>query len=202
MIGSLRGIVLQKSPGLLLLEVAGVGYEVHVTLSSFDVLSEVGAEAQVYVSESMAMYGGSLTLYGFLSLEEKDIFLLLREIPGTGAKKAMDYLDKISKSAPDFRRAILEGDTRALVSLFGFTKKTADKMIAALKDRMAGLRVSGREKWNTSVQPAGFSEALAALINLGYREPQARAALDQLPADIRTQAAAADLIRQALKQLA
>ena len=50
------------------------------------------------------MYGGGVTLYGFLTLEDKEIFLLLREIPGTGAKKAMDYLDKILKSAPDFRR--------------------------------------------------------------------------------------------------
>ena len=63
----------------------------------------------------MGMYGGGITLYGFLSLEEKEIYLLLREIPGTGAKKALDYLDKISKSAPDFRRAILEGDARALI---------------------------------------------------------------------------------------
>ena len=88
----------------------------------------------------------------FSSLEEKEIYLLLREIPGTGSKKALEYLDKISKSAPDFRRAILEGDSRALVSLFGFTKKTAEKMIVALKDRWPGLRLAGREKWSGAVK--------------------------------------------------
>ena len=86
----------------------GIGYDVSVTLAAFDRLPEAGQEVQLYVTESMAMYGGGVTLYGFQTLEEKEIFLLLREIPGTGAKKALDYLDKISKSAPDFRRAILD----------------------------------------------------------------------------------------------
>src|SRR5579864_4719783 len=167
MIGSLRGTLLHKSPGQVLLEVQGVGYEIAVTLSAFDRLPQTNQEAQVYIVESMAMYGGGITLYGFLSLEEKEIYLLLREIPGTGSKKALDYLDKISKSAPDFRRAVIESDTRALVSLFGFTKKTADKMIVALKDRMAGLRMAGREKWSPALQSVGISEAIAALVHLG-----------------------------------
>src|ERR1017187_6868782 len=149
----------------------------------------------------MAMYGGGITLYGFLSLEEKEIYLLLREIPGTGSKKALDYLDKISKSAPDFRRAVLESDARSLISLFGFTKKTADKMIASLKDRMAGLRLAGREKWSSAIVSTGVSEAIAALVSLGYREPQARAALDSLSSQAKADAKTADLIKEALKQL-
>ncbi len=172
MIGSLRGTMLNKMPGQVLVDVQGIGYEVSVTLSAYDRLPQVGQESQLFVVESMAMYGGGITLYGFLSLEEKEIYLLLREIPGTGSKKALDYLDKISKSAPDFRRAILEGDSRALISLFGFTKKTADKMIVALKDRMAGLRLAGREKWSGVVQSTGVSEAIAALVSLGYRESE------------------------------
>jgi Holliday junction DNA helicase RuvA len=201
MIGSLRGTLLNKAPGQVLMDVQGIGYEVSVTLSAYDRLPQAGQEAQLFVVESMAMYGGGITLYGFLSLEEKEIYLLLREIPGTGSKKALDYLDKISKSAPDFRRAVLEGDARALVSLFGFTKKTADKMIAALKDRMAGLRLAGREKWTGVVQPAGVSEAIAALVSLGYREAEARAAVDRLSAESRSDGKTADLIKEALKQL-
>lgn len=201
MIGSLRGTLLGKTPGQVLVDVQGIGYEVSVTLAAYDRLPEAGQEIQLYVNESMGMYGGGITLYGFLSQEEKEIYLLLREIPGTGAKKSLDYLDKISKSAPDFRRAILEADPRALVSLFGFTKKTADKMIAALKDKMAGLRVAGREKWTPSLQSTGVSEAIAALIHLGYRESEARTVLDRLPAQIRTDASTTDLVREALKQL-
>jgi len=201
MIGSLRGTVLSKMPGQVLIDVQGIGYEVSVTLSAYDRLPQSGQEAQLYVVESMAMYGGGITLYGFLSLEEKEIYLLLREIPGTGSKKALEYLDKISKSAPDFRRAILEADPRLLVGLFGFTKKTADKMIVALKDRMAGLRLAGREKWSGVVQSTGVSEAIAALVSLGYREAEARAALDRLSGPSKAEAATADLIKEALKQL-
>jgi holliday junction DNA helicase RuvA len=201
MIGSLRGIMMQKAPGQVLIDVMGVGYEVMTSLSAFDRLPGVGEETQLYIVESMAMYGGGITLYGFRSLEEKEIYLLLREIPGTGSKKAMDYLDKISKSAPDFRRAILEGDARPLVSLFGFTRKTADKMVAALKDRIAGLRISGREKWPEAVQSTGTGEAIAALVSLGYRESQARAALERLPDQSRKESSTPDLIKEALKQL-
>jgi len=201
MIGSLRGTLLHKTPGQALLDVGGVGYEISVPLSAYDRLPGSGEDTQFYVVESMAMYGGGITLYGFLSLEEKEIYLLLREIPGTGSKKALDYLDKISKSAPDFRRAVLESDARSLTSLFGFTKKTADKMIASLKDRMAGLRLAGREKWSGAIQPTGVSEAIAALVSLGYRESEARSALDQLSSQTRVEAKTADLIKEALKQL-
>ena len=202
MIGSLRGTLLQKQPGQVLLEVQGVGYEVSVPVAAFERLPDAGQEAQVFIIESMAMYGGGITLYGFLSLEEKQIFLLLREIPGTGAKKALEYLDKISKSAPDFRRAILEADTRPLVSLFGFTTKTADKMVAALKDRMAGLRLEGREKWSQSLGAPGASEAIAALVSLGYRDAEARGAIERLPVQARASGSTADLVKEALKQLA
>lgn len=200
MIGSLRGSLLHKEPGSVLLEVSGIGYEVHVTVAVFDRLPDAGAELQLYVTESMAMYGGGVTLYGFQTLEEKEIFLLLREIPGTGAKKALDYLDKISKSAPDFRRAILDSDSRILISLFGFTKKTAEKMIAALKDRIAALRVTGAEKWNQAPL-VGAPEALAALLSLGYRELEARAALDHVPVPIRSSASTTDLVKLALQHL-
>lgn len=201
MIGSLRGTLLHKTPGQVLLDVQGVGYEVLTTLTLFDRLPAIGQELQLYIAESMAMYGGGLTLYGFLSIEDKEIYTLLKEVPGTGSKKALDYLDKISKSSPDFRRAILDADARALTSLFGFTKKTADKMIVALKDRLAGLRLSGKEKWSPSLQPSGFSEAVAALVQLGYRESEARAALERLPAERRSDTDPTELVKEALKQL-
>ncbi len=201
MIGSLRGTIVAKTPGQVLLEVQGVGYEISVTVAAYDQLPEAGGEARFFINESTAMYGGGVTLYGFLSLEEKEVYSLLREIPGTGAKKALEYLDKISKSAPDFRRAVLEGDARSLTSLFGFTKKTADKIIVALKDRIAGLRVAGREKFASSALSEGLGEALAALVSLGYRESEARSALDRLPATARNQSTSL-VVKEALRQLA
>src|SRR5882762_7199155 len=201
MIGSLRGNLLHKSPGQVLVDVQGIGYDVMTTVSVFDRLPAVGQEVQLFIAESMGMYGGGITLYGFLSLEEKDIYTLLKEVPGTGSKKALDYLDKISKSSPDFRRAVLESDVRALVSLFGFTKKTADKMIVALKDRLAGLRLSGKEKWSPVMEPTVLGEAIAALTQLGYRETEARAALDRLAPQTRVEGSTPDLVKEALRQL-
>ncbi len=201
MIGSLRGTLLHKTPGHALIDVQGVGYEVAVTLSAFDHLPQTGQEAQLFVVESMAMYGGGITLYGFLSLEEKEIYLLLREIPGTGSKKALDYLDKIAKSAPDFRRAILDSDARTLTSLFGFTKKTAEKMIVALKDRISGLRLTGQEKWSDVKESSETHEAIAALVSLGYREHAARLVIESMPAQTKTDLKTADLIKEALKHL-
>jgi len=201
MIGSLRGTLLQKSPGAVLVDVQGVGYDVLTAVSSFERMPATGQEVHLYISESMAMYGGGLTLYGFLTFEDKEIYTLLKEVPGTGSKKALDYLDKISKSSPDFRRAILDSDARALVGLFGFTKKTADKMIVALKDRLAGMRVSGKEKWTAALPASGFGEAISALVQLGYRESEARAALDRLSADLRADHSTPTLVREALKQL-
>ena len=202
MIGSLRGTLLRKSPGQALVEVQGIGYEVMTTVSLYDRLPGLSQEIRLYIEESMPMYGGGVTLYGFLSLEEKEIYRLLKEVPGTGSKKALDYLDKISKSSPDFRRAILEGDVRVLMNLFGFTRKTADKMIVSLKERLAGMRLSGREKWTSSLQSAGLSEAIAALVHLGYREAEARSALDRLPSQARAEGSTTELVREALKQLA
>jgi holliday junction DNA helicase RuvA len=202
MIGSLRGTLLNKTPGKALVDVQGIGYEVSTALSVYDHMPSVEHEVQLYVVESVAMYGGGITLYGFLTLEEKEIYLLLKEVPGTGAKKALDYLDKISKSSPDFRRAILNEDVRTLVSLFGFSKKTAEKMVVALKERLASLRLAGREKWSPSLQPTGASEALAALVQLGYRETEARLVLERLPAQTRTEGSTTELVKEALKQLA
>lgn len=201
MIASLRGVVLSKTPGRMLLEVQGVGYDISVPVGAFDRIPGPGGEAMIYISESMAMYGGGVSLYGFLSLEEKELYELLREIPGTGAKKAIEYLDKVLRSAPDFRRAVLESDSRSLVSLFGFTRKTADKIIAALKDRLADLRLAGREKWAPSTATAGLTEALAALVSLGYRDTEARAALERVPAPIRQGARTGELVKEALRQL-
>jgi Holliday junction DNA helicase RuvA len=201
MIGSLRGILLHKAPGQILVDVQGIGYDVLTTVSVFDRLPAIGQEIQLYIAESMGMYGGGTTLYGFLSVEDKEIYTHLKEVPGTGSKKALDYLDKISKSAPDFRRAIVDADARALVGLFGFTRKTAEKMIVALKDRLAGLRIAGKEKWSPAVPTTGLGEAIAALVQLGYRETEARAALDRLPASERSENSTPDLIKEALKQL-
>ncbi|MBI3291861.1 MAG: Holliday junction branch migration protein RuvA [Elusimicrobia bacterium] len=193
--------MLSKTTNQLLLEVQGVGYEVMIPLSTYERLPALEQEIWLGIVESVGMYGGGTALYGFATPEEKEIFLQLREVPGTGAKKALEYLDKIAKSFPDFRRAILERDVRFLTSVFGFSKRTAEKLILALKDRLADLRLEGTEKWAAHIERQAIAEALAGLVGLGYRESAARAVLERLSQDVQNESSAPDLIRHALKSL-
>lgn len=207
MIASLRGVILTKDLESVVLEVGGVGHEIHVTSATASRLPAPGAEALLHVIPSYAMYGGGETLYGFLSPSEKAMFCAFRdEIPGTGAKKALEYLDKASKSLPDFRRAVLDRDEKLLCGVFGFTKKTATKIVDALKGKLEGVSVPGAPH----LQPAGaampstgsWGQALNALEALGYKFNDARAALQALAEehggkDVPTE----QLVREALKRI-
>lgn len=207
MIASLRGAVVSKDLESVVIETGGVGREVHVTASTASRLPGPGGEAFLLVLPSYAMYGGGETLYGFLDASEKAVFAAFRdEIPGTGAKKALEYLDKASKSLPDFRRAVLERDEKLLCGVFGFTKKTAAKIIEALKDKLGDVRVAGvphLRRADEKPLPAGsWAQALSALEALGYKQGEVRAALQSLAEEH----AGGDvppelLVRQALKRL-
>lgn len=207
MIASLRGVVLSKDLESVILEAAGVGREVHVTATTASALPAPGAEAFLLVIPSYAMYGGGETLYGFLTPAEKAMFCAFRdEIPGTGAKKALEYLDKASKSLPDFRRAVLDRDEKLLCGVFGFTKKTAAKIVEALKGKLEDVRVPGApriEKAPEGVPPTGsWAQALSALAALGYKPLEVRAALQGLAEEHGGKDLPAEqLVRQALKRL-
>ena len=206
MIASLRGLVLSKDLETVVLESAGVGREVHVTAATASRL-EIGAEAFLFVIPSYAMYGGGESLYGFLDASEKAMFAAFRdEIPGTGAKKALEYLDKASKSLPDFRRAVIDRDEKLLCGVFGFTKKTAAKMLDALKGKLDDVRVPGAPrilKAAETLPPSGpWAQALNALSSLGYKPAEVRQALQSLAAEHGGKDLPAEqLVRQALKRL-
>jgi Holliday junction DNA helicase RuvA len=208
MIASLRGVILEKDLDRLVLECGGVGYEVHVTASTAAALPPVGAEAYLAVVPSFGMYGGGETLYGFSTASEKQMFLALRDnVPGTGAKKALEYLDKANKSLPDFRRAILDKDEKLLTGVFGFTKKTAEKLVDSLKDKLEAVHVSGAERIARADQPdlastSVLGQALSALSALGYKPAEARAALQSLADETaRKDVTVEQVIRLALKRL-
>jgi Holliday junction DNA helicase RuvA len=206
MIASLRGTVLSKDLESAVLEVGGVGHEIHVTAATASRLS-VGTQALLLVVPSYAMYGGGETLYGFLDASEKAMFAAFRdEIPGTGAKKALEYLDKASKSLPDFRRAVIDRDEKLLGAVFGFSKKTASKIVDALKGKLEDVRVSGAPHIRAIAAPslpAGpWAQALNALESLGYKPLEVRAALQILAEEHAGKDLPAEtLVRQALKRL-
>lgn len=201
MIASLRGTIVEKKTDGLVVEVGGVGYAVTLTPGSLFQAPAEGGEVFLFIEESVAMYGGGVSLYGFLKKEERQIFNVLREnVPGTGAKKALEFLDKAAKSLPDFRRAVLDKDARALVSLFGFTAKTAEKIIAGLKGALTDLPVAkGGEKF--ALAGSFFDEAVQGLVSLGYRPQPAHGAVDAAFKSLGAAASAQDLIREALRRL-
>jgi Holliday junction DNA helicase RuvA len=207
MIASLRGPVVSKDLDRVVIEAGGIGYEVFVTAATSSRLPETGGEAFVLVAESFGMYGGGATLYGFVSAAEKSLFDTFKEnIPGTGAKKALEYLDRASKSLPDFRRAVLDKDAKILSGVFGFTKKTADKIIEALKDKLEHVSVPGAEKIARAGSPdladGSLSQALSALGALGYRPAEARAVLQAIAQEHGGQSLPVEqIVRMALKRL-
>lgn len=189
MIDYLNGTLVSKALEGIIVDVNGVGYKISVPASTYSKLPHIDSNVKIYVVEAVSgMYGGVISLYGFLTSEERAMYLLIKdEVPGTGAKKAMEYTDKISKSFADFKTAIVSKNATMLNSIFGFTKKTSDKLIAALKDKISSVSVSGEEKWknvgsdyseNTLV-----SQAISGLISLGYKVNQARDAVNKVFSD-------------------
>lgn len=200
MIASLRGTVLEKNAEGAVIEASNVGYQVSLTPSTSAQLPPLGEEVLLYVAESMAMYGGGVTLYGFLRAEERQIFNALRDnVPGTGAKKALEFLEKATKSLPDFRRAVLEKDVRALVAHFGFSAKTAEKIASGLQDKLEALPLGGGRSAVSG--GSAFEETIAGLLALGYKEAAARGAAQSARSALGGGATPQDLIREALRHL-
>jgi Holliday junction DNA helicase RuvA len=181
MIDYLCGTLGSKSTDGIIIDVNGIGYKISVPVSTFLKLPETRNETKIFIVESAAgMYGGVISLYGFLTMEERDMYLLIKdEVPGIGAKKAMEYIDKISKSFEDFKTAIISKNPSALNEIFGFTKKTADKLIVALRDKISTSNVLSDEKQTDAetIKNIMVSEAIAGLITLGYKMQQARVAV-------------------------
>lgn len=201
MIAYLKGKIVRKGPHSAVIETGGVGYEVFFCEPSLDSLGGVGAPAEAFIAESISMYGGT-ALYGFLSEEEEQLFDLLRSaVPNTGAKKALDYLGKAVKSLPDFTRAVAAKDPKPLTAIFGFTAKTAEKLISALKDKLPVSGLPGTGAGQPGAPGASYIQAMNALTALGFRAGEARAALEEAAAQAGPQAAAEAIIRLALRRL-
>lgn len=179
MIAYLQGTLLEVREESVVLVCGGVGYEVNLARASAAELA-TGREAALYIAESISPYDGTV-LYGFLTKEDKELWLLFKTaIPNTGAKKALEYLNKALRSVADFHQAILARDPKILTGIFGFTAKTAEKLIHSLKDKMDTVSVQGSSKIKVLDQAPYMSEVLEALTALGYSAAESRRAIDQL----------------------
>jgi len=179
MIAYLQGTILEVKEESLILVCGGVGYEVNMTKNSLGEL-EAGRETALYIAESISPYDGTM-LYGFLSKEDKELWTLFKTaIPNTGAKKALDLLNKALRSVADFHNAIIKRDPKILTGIFGFTAKTAEKLINSLKDKMDAISMQGETKIKVLDEAPYMSEVLEALTALGFSAVEARRAIEQL----------------------
>lgn len=190
MIGRLKGVLLEKTPPFVLLDVNGIGYEVEVPMSTFYNLPAIG-ESVVLLTQFIVREDAQL-LYGFGSDRERATFRQLLKVNGVGAKSALSILSGLS--VEDLLQAVTLQETAMLVRVPGVGKKTAERLLLELKDKFT---VDGVAAMNSSQPKSASGDVLNALLALGYNDREALAAVKQLPADI----VVADGIRQALKSL-
>jgi holliday junction DNA helicase RuvA len=193
MIGYLEGEILAKAPGLLLVKVGGVGFQVSISLNTFYKVPD--PPGQVALLIHTRIQDDALLLYGFADQDEKELFLELLSIPRIGARIALNILSGISPE--EFREAVAGSDAKRLSSIPGVGRKSAERITLELKDRLAA-RVPARRQ--APPQEQERQDALSALLNLGYAKNLAEKALDK--AHDKGAHALEELLRQALKWLA
>lgn len=201
MIAYLQGEILEaKEDGAVIL-CAGVGYEVNLPHATAADLT-VGAPARFYIAESISPYDGTV-LYGFATKEDKELWALFKSaIPSTGPKKALEFLNKALRSVADFHNAIVKRDPKILTGIFGFTSKTAEKLINSLKDKMDTVSIQGESKIKVLDDAPYLSGVLEALGALGYSAAEARRAIDKLQTEgINPNDKLENIIKEALRVL-
>lgn len=176
MIAYLRGRILDKQPNRIVVDVNGVGYDVFVPLSTFYGLSDVGGEVALRVHTHVRE--DALSLYGFATRLEQDLFERLIGVSGIGPKVGLAVLSGIEPG--DLISAIERGDLARLTAIPGVGKKTSERIVLELKDRLPRVELAAAGE---ALAPAGAPELLrddllSALINLGYHRPLAEKAVD------------------------
>jgi Holliday junction DNA helicase RuvA len=194
MIARVKGEVWEALPGRIVVGAGGVGYQVMVPLSTYDQLNPLEG-SQIDLRTYLHVRENSLTLYGFASDEERDVFLLLIDrVSGIGPSIAMAVLSAMKVSA--FQQAIVGGDVELLSSVKGLGKKTAQRIILELKDKVGVVQT-----WEKSEDRTDASrDAEMALIALGFKQADARKAVDRVLMD-NPNAESSEIIRFALRAL-
>jgi holliday junction DNA helicase RuvA len=201
MITFLRGKLIESLPTRVVVDVNGVGYEALIPLSSFSRLPSPGQE--VVLLTQLVIREDAHILYGFMTSEERDLFrLLVNTVSGIGPKIALNILSGISVLA--FRGAVANGDVKALGQISGVGKKTAERIVVELKDKvgLAGAWEAASARRGLSEDEQRLNDAVLALIALGYKQVEAHDAVRQAQAALGRDATVEDLVRVCLKKAA
>lgn len=196
MISSLRGRLLHKQPPILLVEVAGVGYEIEAPMTTFYRLPQIGEDIHIYTH--LVVREDAHLLFGFATEDERRLFRALIKVNGVGAKMALTILSGIE--ADEFAACIRDGNTDRLVRLPGIGKKTAERLVIEMRDRLkdwqihlpaASIPATGSARGSIAM-----NEAISALISLGYKPQEASRFVHAVATD---QMDSETIIREALK---
>jgi Holliday junction DNA helicase RuvA len=180
-IAHIRGLLLSKTPNSVIVECAGVGYELAISVATYTELPEPGLEARLHVHTEVRE--DALLLFGFAEITEKRLFLRLLTISGIGPKLAITVLSGIS--AERLVSAIRGGDHATLTTIPGIGKKTAERVVLELKDKLDDMAGFVLPTDTTAPRSLGAvaDDVLSALINLGYPRPVAQKAVEAAAKD-------------------
>ena len=200
MIGRLRGEIVYKQPPHLMVDVQGVGYELEAPMSTFYNLPAQGEQVTLFTH--LAVRDDAHVLYGFFSDSERTLFRSLLRVSGVGAKMALAILSGMN--AEEFARCVQGGDTAALVRIPGIGKRTAERLVVEMRDRLDKLDLTGGVQVRTGAQPAAVaatpvSDAVGALVALGYKPNEASRMVRSVESE---GLESEEIIRAALKSVA
>jgi Holliday junction DNA helicase RuvA len=199
MITFLEGKLTEALPTQITVDVKGVGYEVLIPLSSFDKLPQPGQPVRVLTH--LAVREDAHTLYGFMSAAERELFrLLINTVSGIGPKIALNVLSGISVTA--FRGAVANGDLKLLSQISGVGRKTAERIVVELKDKIgaAGAWEASSAQRALSPEDQKINDAVLALMALGFKQVEAHDAVRKVHGALGPQATVEDLVRACLKK--
>ena len=195
MIVKLAGKLLDKQAPCALIDVNGVGYEINVSLMTFEDLPSLGSDVEMHTH--LVVREDSHTLYGFLTVHERSLFKALIKVNGVGPKMALGMLSGMT--VDEFARAILNRDVSSLVKLPGVGKKTAERLVIEMKDAIDGAALSGAHE-NTITKSDIRLEAESGLLSLGYKAQDITKILNNL--DYKNASSSEDIIKMALQSIA
>lgn len=200
MIGQIRGILIAKQAPEIHLEVGGITYEIQVPMSTLYQLPEIGQNLTLHTH--FVVREDAQLLYGFYDAKDKTMFRALIKVNGVGPKLGLAILSGME--ADEFARTVRDNDVTTLVSMPGIGKKTAERLIVEMRDRLSEWEVSDAVSAGGRI-PVGTSavtkDAETALVSLGYKPMQAARAIALVVKDNADIANSEDLIRQALKSM-
>lgn len=193
MIEFIEGTLVEKHPTHVVVQAGGMGFRLPIPLSSHDTLPAPGRSVKLLTH--LAVREDDLTLHGFASAGEREMFLRLIQVSGIGPKLALTVLSGMTLR--DLKAAIVEGDVKRLSGISGIGKKTAERMVVELRDKLGKAEVMELQSADTPGN-IRLRDAILALVALGYKQQDARKMIEAVPGHDKPEMSVEDLVRKSL----